>query len=445
MKLTQNALINDNKAAFGLTSNDIIKLDKEQTDELGGQHLRLKQYYKGIRVEDADYVLHYDKNGFLTHSNGNLGEEIDDNTNVTPSISETQAFNLALNALDAPNPIWLDPISEQKIRLEKQDSSATYKPKGELLLMPSDNGKYKLAYVFDMATINPLGDWKVYIDAKNRQAIKKMSNKRGCTPVTINFTSLYNGDRSTLGRRAGLWSNWDGLRTCNTDENIETFDINSGNNGTIVNTHGISSWGTDKQQYTSAHWAVEMSWKYFKSKFNRNGWDNNKQKVEINVDQSGNYSNFAFYSSTYKSITVDKNLMSLDNMGHEFTHGITNCTSNLNGSGESGALDESFSDIFGLMIKRSVTGNINWLFGSDIPWNTGPLNGITGQRNFQNPAASCCSPYSPPAPSYYGITDPNWAPIYIYQEITVGYIQIVEYKISGFIYYQWEELVQLIP
>ena len=153
--MTHNSLLNDNKAAFGLTPNDVMKLDKEQTDELGGKHLRLKQYYKGVKVEDADYVLHYDRKGNLTHSNGQLGEEIDNNTNVIPSISESEALAKAVTALDSLKLAWLDPIWEQMIRTDKQDSSATYKPKGQLLLTLSDNGKYKLAYVFDITTINP--------------------------------------------------------------------------------------------------------------------------------------------------------------------------------------------------------------------------------------------------------------------------------------------------
>ncbi len=416
LKLTHNSLMNDSKAAFGLTSNDLMKLDKEQADELGGKLLRLKQYYKSVKVENADYVLRYDKKGFLTHSYGDLGEEIDNNTNTLPSINESQALNLAVNNLDGLA-AWLDPVWEQRIRISKEDSSATYKPKGELVLISTDNGnsgKYNLAYAFDIVTINPMGDWKVYIDAKNRQLLKKISNVRGCNPVTINFTSLYNGSQSTSGRRAGLWSNWDGLWTCNTDANIETFDKNSRWNGTIVNNHGLSTWGTDKQQYTSAHWAVEKSWMYFKNQFNRNGWNNNRQKVEVIVDQSGTYQDFVSYYPNTNVIVAEKNLMSLDLVGHEFTHGNITCTSNLNGTGEAGALGESFSDIFGLLIKRSVTGNIDWMFGLDIPWNTGDLAGMTGIRNFQNPSASCCSPLAPSAPSIYGNTDPNWAPIYVY-------------------------------
>ncbi len=50
-----------------------------------------------------------------------------------------------------------------------------------------------------------------------------------------------------------------------------------------------------------------------------------------------------------------------DVVGHELTHGVTEYTSNLDYYGESGALNESFSDIIGNDIQRK-----NWLVGDDI-------------------------------------------------------------------------------
>ncbi len=42
---------------------------------------------------------------------------------------------------------------------------------------------------------------------------------------------------------------------------------------------------------------------------------------------------------------------SLDIVGHEFSHGVTHKESNLKYENESGALNESFSDIMGVAIK----------------------------------------------------------------------------------------------
>lgn len=397
LKLNHQSLLNDNKDAFGLTPNDVMKIDKEQTDELGGKHLRLKQYYKGVKVEDADYVLHYDRKGNLTHSNGQLGEEIDNNTNVIPSISESEALAKSVAALDGLKPIWLEPTWEQRIKREKEDSSATYKPKGKLLLVLSDNRKYNLAYVFDIETINPSGDWKVYIDARNRQIIKKLSNIQQCTPVAITFTSLYNGVQGVLGRRAGWFSSWRGLETCNNEVNAETVHTDG---SAVVN--NSDSWGTYQQQFTSAHWAVDQSWNYFKDKFNRSGWDGNHKKVLTKVEPN-NFGNIAFYSPANQTLNIFKDIMSLDITGHEYTHGLTHHTSMLGGTGESGALNESFSDIFGVLINRYATGNINWSIGTEIPWGA---VGFTVIRDLANPTNSCCAPVQNASASIFG--GANW-------------------------------------
>lgn len=51
----------------------------------------------------------------------------------------------------------------------------------------------------------------------------------------------------------------------------------------------------------------------------------------------------------------------LDVVAHELTHAVTEHTANLEYQDESGALNESFSDIFGAMVDRD-----DWEAGEDI-------------------------------------------------------------------------------
>ena len=51
----------------------------------------------------------------------------------------------------------------------------------------------------------------------------------------------------------------------------------------------------------------------------------------------------------------------LDVAGHEMSHGVIQSTANLTYQGESGALNESFADVFGAMIDRE-----DWLIGEDV-------------------------------------------------------------------------------
>jgi Zn-dependent metalloprotease len=60
----------------------------------------------------------------------------------------------------------------------------------------------------------------------------------------------------------------------------------------------------------------------------------------------------------------------IDVIGHELTHGVTQHEANLTYSGQSGALNESISDVFGIQVKQQVlkqdVTTSDWLIGADI-------------------------------------------------------------------------------
>jgi Zn-dependent metalloprotease len=61
---------------------------------------------------------------------------------------------------------------------------------------------------------------------------------------------------------------------------------------------------------------------------------------------------------------------SLDVIGHELTHGVTQYTANLVYSNQSGALNEHFSDVFGSLVRQRKLGQsaaaADWLIGADL-------------------------------------------------------------------------------
>ncbi|MET8243025.1 M4 family metallopeptidase [Streptomyces sp. NPDC005202] len=60
----------------------------------------------------------------------------------------------------------------------------------------------------------------------------------------------------------------------------------------------------------------------------------------------------------------------IDVIGHELTHGVTQYTANLTYFGQSGALNESVSDVFGSLIKQYTLGQTaaeaDWLIGAGL-------------------------------------------------------------------------------
>jgi len=70
--------------------------------------------------------------------------------------------------------------------------------------------------------------------------------------------------------------------------------------------------------------------------------------------------------------------VSVDVIGHELTHGVTQYSSNLNYSGQAGALNESMSDVFGSLVKQRLLGQTadeaDWLIGAGLF--TANVNGV---------------------------------------------------------------------
>ncbi|MEU7552118.1 M4 family metallopeptidase [Streptomyces sp. NPDC044571] len=62
--------------------------------------------------------------------------------------------------------------------------------------------------------------------------------------------------------------------------------------------------------------------------------------------------------------------VSVDVIGHELTHGVTQYTANLQYHGQSGALNESMSDVFGSLIKQysldQTAEQADWLIGAGL-------------------------------------------------------------------------------
>jgi Zn-dependent metalloprotease len=62
--------------------------------------------------------------------------------------------------------------------------------------------------------------------------------------------------------------------------------------------------------------------------------------------------------------------VSVDVIGHELTHGVTQYSANLDYFGQSGALNESVSDVFGSLIKQYALGQsaeqADWLIGAGL-------------------------------------------------------------------------------
>ena len=82
-----------------------------------------------------------------------------------------------------------------------------------------------------------------------------------------------------------------------------------------------------------------------------------------------------------------------DVVAHELTHGVTQYTSNLIYLNQSGAINESFSDVWGEFVDQTNTGGtdtapVKWLMGEDVP-GIGAIRSMKDPTAFLNPDSTC--------------------------------------------------------
>jgi Zn-dependent metalloprotease len=114
---------------------------------------------------------------------------------------------------------------------------------------------------------------------------------------------------------------------------------------------------------------------FYKSVFNRDSIDDRGMRLDAYVHFDRGFNN-AFWDGSRMIFGDGDGRMfsdftgSLDVIGHELTHGVTQNTAALEYSRQPGALNESMSDVFGSLIKQWALGQTaetaDWLIGAEI-------------------------------------------------------------------------------
>ena len=115
---------------------------------------------------------------------------------------------------------------------------------------------------------------------------------------------------------------------------------------------------------------------YFWGTHTRGSYDDAGGAIIATVHYGANYLNAYWDGSQF---VFGDSFPVKDVVAHEFTHGVTQYSANLEYRWQSGALNESFSDIFAAMIDRD-----DWLIGDELPDDV--LGGRDAIRDMSNPA-----------------------------------------------------------
>lgn len=385
-------LFTTHKAHTGLSIHDSMAIAREWNDpQICLQHIYYQHYYKGILVESSEFREHYDPAiNSVVLSNGRYVENLE--LSNIPLVTEATALAIALSYANAELYAWQDDSMEYYLQLDSVSEMQTYYPKGELVyaligdrsIIPSN---YKLAWKFRVFAISPHSDENIYIDAITGNILKKITNE--CFG-DINHV-LY-GNKSIDTRYYGGLKQKHFLETNDNGRNIHSKDGNYFLGWDLFNLpdDNDDSWGNSRWGATSSHHVVQESWDMFKNVYGRNGMDNKGKEIRVHGNDPKNVDNAQYVFGNKKfdrikfgSTTQGTLLATYDIAGHEFTHGVDQHSGNLAYELESGALDESFADIFGLMTERYAKGgSYNWTIGEDANFT---IRDIQTPSNFSQP------------------------------------------------------------
>lgn len=361
-----------------------------ETDELGFTHYQLQETHLNVPIDGAIYMVHA-KDGFLTSFNGKAVSISE--TSARPALSAHDARTDALAFVGADTYAWEDSTLEQELKENLDDENATYFPVGELVWRIIDNTPY-LAYKFDIYSLSPVNkQQRVIVNAHTGAILKTLPLESNCDfaaanlvyyPAASIFTDKYKSDEWRLK------DDCQGAKFRIRDWNSNTTNSNPQEIDNTTNT-----WTTNNERFgATVLWTVKNAYQYYLAVHNRDSYNNNGGNTEgyINaVFDSGNGTTTNNASMSFSGGTLKVGLGSglnncyatQDILGHEFTHAVTGNTAKLEYEGESGALNESFSDIFGEVIEKWQFGSNDWLMGADRA--SGEIRDMSNPGRFNDP------------------------------------------------------------
>ncbi len=356
---------------FPLRSTDYLQYKSEHFDNITHQTIyKFQQVFNNIPVEFAMLNVIQSKNKIESIA-GDFTANLSVINNI--SITKNQALTFAKNAVPAEVYKWERKTEEANLKVALNKPDFSYDPKTDLVILPVNtlNGKeFRYAYKLDIFTHKPLSRYNVYVDAQTGEVLRKIS-----TTCSIDVKSIAN--TRYIGQQTiqsdSIAPNSFFLRENN--RRGRGMQIETLNSQTFFESDAIDFTSTSKtwsmanikrdDAALDCHFSAESTYDYYYDTLGYNSYDGTGGKMLQFVHYDLNYFN-AFWTGSYSCYGDGRGepLTNIDVVAHELTHGVTQYTAGLEYESESGALNESFSDIFGTVVEFYKLGSLaSWNIG----------------------------------------------------------------------------------
>jgi Zn-dependent metalloprotease len=408
------------RGAHGLDASHGFSIASKHPGTLGHTISRVNHTFKGVRVWQSESVVVTDAAGEIVSESvsdrrsqlgkgaGNSLAAKTGNFDVNPSFTASASIDHVIRSV-APGATHFAPPSAElvvfPILATVRAPGAESKTEAQLNatdLVEKVTG-YELAYI--VKTRMTSGDKAIYHDtivsAKSGKTLKQWtslqtvvgtgkSQYNGSVPIntTLSGTTYQMKDASR-----GTGGTYGGMAITNANHttsagSVYTNTTNTWGDGLQYVAGGSTTNANGQTAAVNAMWGLMNTYDTLKNVLGWQSLDGNNTATYIAAHVNTAYDN-AYYSDTCKCMFIGdggtsfNSLGSIDVIGHEMGHGVTDATSGLVYANESGGLNESNSDITGEMVEAYAraggtgtsipnAGN-DWMIGKEIGKNGQPL------------------------------------------------------------------------
>lgn len=342
-------------------------LVEEKTDKLGFTQLKYKQIFNGIPVDLALFKVQVSDRNIISIMGRIYSEIYLSSTTAKIGLDQSAKQALGFYCQDNPNcnPQLMDSMPPELTIIRKE-------------------GIDHLSWKFNIS--NHGHEVKeIYVDSNTGKVVEHFNLYSNCNNAN-GYTTMY-GYQSGV-KTDYVSGNYILHDDCSYNVNVHVKDWNSEtstSNNPLEYKDANNSWNDnsrDKSAYQSL-WGTSQALEYLDLEHGRNSFDDQGTLVKVFNEAMfysifGYYGNNASFSWTTATMKIGRgdnandgndDINSTDVIAHELFHGVTGSSAGLIYSSESGALNESFSDIFGVDFERWEEGTSSpsdWLIGEDL-------------------------------------------------------------------------------
>lgn len=340
----------------------IIQHDSENDMD----HIRYIQIHKSYPIFGGEIIYHL-KSDVAESINGEYYRM--NNVETEPKLTRKEAAAVYRSHLSSPELV------------EKSQDT-------RLIIFPSQDNTFHLSWQLTLIKEDHISMTGI-IDALTGEVLFQYSNIHFDEPAIglgVNYHG-YNIKLATTWYSDGYYYLYDEKRI--RPFNHYTYDYR----GEYIPGDADNYWDFDGV-LVSAHALVGQTYDFYYSFFGRQGIDDKNLNTVVYV-HNDKYKDNAFWNGKSLNFCIpgeknEENGASLDIVTHEYTHGVTDYSSGLVYSFESGALSESFSDIMGTTAEFYWYQEGNGLYMAD--WYIGedafPYFSTSSCRNLADPNAN---------------------------------------------------------